>query len=82
MNHEQPQIGTAVQTEVAPLAYKPTAAAAVLGVSKVKLWQLCSLPESDPRRIRKTSYGTIPKTELERHLKAELNESGKLKPET
>lgn len=49
------------------------AAAAALGVSVTTLWRRCSLPERDPRRIRRTSYGKIPVEELQRHVRAELN---------
>lgn len=48
-------------------------AARILGIGTTKFWELCSLPDSDPRRIRKTSYGRVPYAELQRHLTAELS---------
>lgn len=47
-------------------------AARIIGVGITKLWELCNREESDPTRIRKTSYGKIPYSELQRHLAAEL----------
>lgn len=49
-----------------------TDAARILGIGKTKLWELCSRPESDPTRIRKTSYGKIAYAELQRHLVEEM----------
>lgn len=47
-------------------------AARILGIGITKLWELCNREESDPTRIRKTSYGKIAYAELQRHLAAEL----------
>lgn len=47
-------------------------AAAELRINRTTLWRLCNLPANDPRRIRTTSYNTVPRAEIERHLKAEL----------
>ncbi len=47
-------------------------AAAYLGVCYNTLWRRSNLPKKDPRRIRKTAYGTYPVQELDRHLQAEM----------
>jgi len=47
-------------------------AARTIGVSRTTLWRWTNLPKSDPRRIRRTSYGKIPFAELNRHLAAEV----------
>jgi hypothetical protein len=48
------------------------AAAAALGISTTTLWRRLTLPKKDPRRIRQTTYGRIPVSEVERHLEAEM----------
>ena len=48
-------------------------AARAIGASRTTLWRLVNLPKSDPRRIRRTSYGKIPFAELNRHLAAEVS---------
>lgn len=56
-----------------PVLALPTAKAAqAIGISRWKLWKLRNLDESDPRKIKSTDYGTVPVSELERHLKAEM----------
>lgn len=55
------------------LALPKGKAAQALGIGHSKLWLLCNLDDGDPRKIKTTSYGTIPVTELDRHLKAEIN---------
>ena len=49
-------------------------AAATLGVSRTTLWRLTNLPERDPRKIRRTSYGKIPLAELQRHVAADVEQ--------
>jgi hypothetical protein len=49
-----------------------TDAARIIGIKTTKLWELCNLPKTDPRRIKKTSYGKIPYAELQRHLAEEM----------
>jgi len=50
-------------------------AAFYLGCSRTTLWRRVNLPESDPRKIKRTTYGTYPVAELDRHIEAELRRS-------
>jgi len=71
---------TESQTELKPAALcakNDIAAAAMLGIGTTKLWELCNLPKNDPRRIKRTSYGKIPISELERHIREEMNSAEK-----
>lgn len=47
-------------------------AAEWLGVHRTTISRLTNLAASNPRRIRRTSYGKIPLFELRRHLESEL----------
>ena len=48
-------------------------AARILGIGITKLWELCHLPEEDPRRLRKNPLtGRFPIAELKRHLAVAL----------
>lgn len=60
-----------ISFEPEPAALNRAEALRFLGIGKTTLWRLENLPDSNPRRIRKTAYGTYPVTELERHLAAE-----------
>lgn len=51
------------------------AAAKALGIGKTTLWLRLNLPKNDPRRIRQTTYGRIPVSEVQRHLEAEMQKS-------
>jgi hypothetical protein len=61
-----------IEFVIPPGALKVGEAANYLRVSRTKVWELMNLPKSNPKRLKKTSYGTIPIAECDRHLAEEV----------
>lgn len=57
-----------LEIESPTLALNTVGAAKAIGVGRKKVWMLKSLDDKDPMKLRFTPYGTVPISEIKRHL--------------